>query len=142
MLGEQPCRRNTPVLGRRRAGFAGTDMEIGCGIDRAAVDDHPKIQMWPVGEARAPNGSDSFAAANCFAALRQPRWDQAEMTVNADEPVMLNHDLEASDPTAMNPDDGSRRDRGHRAADGRGYVNSIVERTGKLPVRHDTGSKR
>jgi hypothetical protein len=91
------------------------------------MNDHPEIQMWTVGEPGAADRGDSFAAVNCFATLCQGRRDQAEMTVNANETIVLNQNLQATDTASMNPDDSSWCDRGYRAADGRGKIDPIME---------------
>ena len=43
----------------------------GSRIDRVPINDHPKIEVWTIGETTAPNGCDAFAAVNHFRTLRQ-----------------------------------------------------------------------
>jgi hypothetical protein len=98
--------------------------------------------MWTIREPRAANCGDSFAAVNHSATLRQDWRDQAKVTVNANETIVLNQNLQASDATSMNPDDSSWCDRGYRAADGRRKIYPIVECSRQRFVEQDTRSKR
>ena len=117
-------------------------MQIGRWIDRAAVNDHPKIQMRAISKARPADRGDLFAAINGFAPLRENRRDQAEMAVHPDKSIVLDQYLETSHPTPVNPDNCTRCDRGHWAANGSGKVNSIVKRAGQRSVQQDTWTKR
>lgn len=121
---------------------AGNDIQIRRGIDRTAVDDHPKIQMWTVSKTRAADGCDFFTAVNIPAAPRQNGRDQSEMAVDAHEPIMLDQDLEAPDPVPLNPDDSPRRDCDHWAADLRRKIDPVVKCPGQGFVRQDTRPER
>jgi hypothetical protein len=141
VLGEHPRRTDAGVLRRRRASAAGHDAEVRCGINRAPVDDHPEIQVRPVSEAGAPHDRNPFAAIDRFAALCHQRRDQAKMAVNANETLVLDQDLKASDTVSLNSDHGPGCDRGNRTTYRREEVDPVVKCPGQWPVRQDTRPK-
>jgi hypothetical protein len=69
------------------------------------------------GKPTATDGSDAFAAVNRPGTLRQHGRNKPEVAVNTNKTVMLDQDLEAPNPVALNPDDPPRRNRRHRTAD-------------------------
>jgi hypothetical protein len=74
---------------RRRGRATGSYLQKGRGIDRTTIDDHPKIQVRPIGKATASDGRDPFPAIDTLAALRQNRSDKAKMAVNSNESIVL-----------------------------------------------------
>jgi hypothetical protein len=142
MLSERPRRADAGIQGWRPAGAAGEDSKIRRGIYRSAVHNHPKVQVRAVGQAGAPNGRDPFSAVDRLPALRQHRGDKPEVTVNANEPFVLDQNLEASDSMVLNPDDAPWRNCGYRATDRRRKIDPIMKSSRQWFVRQDAGPER
>jgi hypothetical protein len=79
------------------------------------------------GKATSTDGSDAFPAVNRSGTLREHGRDKPEMAINTDKTVMLDQDLEAPNPVALNPDDPPRRNCRNRTADGGWKIDSIME---------------
>ena len=120
-----------------RGRATGSHPKKGRRIDRTAIDDHPEIQMRPVGKATASDGCDPFPAIDRLAALRQKRGDKAEMAINPNEPLMLNQHFQTTYAVPLNPNNPSRSHRRHSAADRRGKIDAIMKRAGQRPIHQN-----
>src|SRR4051812_42285999 len=101
MLREYPRRVEICIPVCCRTNIAGVDLKVWRRIDRMAGHDHPEIQMWTICEATSADGCNPSPAIDRLATFRQCRCNQPEMAVDANEPVMLDQDLEPSYPVAL-----------------------------------------
>jgi hypothetical protein len=131
---EQPRRANTRIQDSCPARSTWDHIKTRRGIDRASIDDHPKIQVWAICKAAAADRGDPLAAINRLATLRQKRRNQAKVAVYADESVVLNKDLETSDAMPLNPDDRARSHCDHWGPECGRKVNPLMEGSGQWPI--------
>jgi hypothetical protein len=95
-----------------------------------------------VGKPRAAHNSYRFAARDRLSALSQHRRHQAEVAVDANETLVLDQNLEASDAVPMNSENTTWRNSHHSATRGRWNIDATMERTSKPSMRKNPGSKR
>ena len=130
--------RRLPGSGCATYGYS----EIRGRVHGPPLDQHPEIQMWPIGQPRSANRRNLLASGDCPPAIQDHRRDQPKVTVDPDKSGMLDHHLQPTHAVFLNPNDRSRRNRAHRRAQRRWQVDAGVKAAGKRPAWKQAGSKR
>src|ERR1700761_8012678 len=107
-----------------------------------AVEDHAKEQMRAIGQATTADHGNALTLPDGLGALRQRRDDQSKVTIYANEPLVLDQNLKASNAVAVNANDPSRRDSQNWAADQRRKIDAVMKGTSQRSVRQHARSVR
>jgi hypothetical protein len=98
--------------------------------------------VWSEGQACTPDGCQAFSTAHNLESLSDDRRNETQVTVNANESIMLYEHFQATDATPLHPDDRARRHGQNRSADRSRQIHAIMKCACQRLIGKDAGAKR